>query len=265
MPDTPAPALAQFDAAAVAALTPEARATFAASLQRAGFAKDAVAAKLAPSQQSGAGSEQPPKTETVDPLTKHGSYSAADAKKAYDNWLKLGLPEDRIKAALEADGFAHVDDERSEAETAFDGSALAAAQSPDDYHLSYVGRPSVNPNDLIALDAEMREAFAAASVPAALAQGLLDSMLDGLDGWAALQNDAQRSLYKVEQKAMLAKVGDVGQMTALAAHALSRFPKATRDEILAQGCLESAVAVQRLASIGGLILHRDGLKAQRGR
>jgi hypothetical protein len=193
----------------------------------------------------------------LDPVTKRGGYSAADAQKAYENWIKLGLPEEDIRRALEADGWTRIEDGKSEAEEAFDSSSLGPAASASEYKLSYVGRPSVPTADLVALDQDFREAFHAASVPPTMAQGVLDSLLDSMDAWNGQTTDAARGLYKQEQKVILARMGDLERLITLASLPLGRMPRDMRDELHERGCLESAAAVRRLAQIGEVILERE--------
>jgi hypothetical protein len=260
-----------FDGAPIA---PETIATFRSQMEARGLDPSATlrAHGIEPSgQQQSPGGAAPPHSEPdptsnvsyLPPHTKHGGYSSAEAQSAYDNWLKLGLPEEQIRAALEADGFTEVDDGKSEAESDFDNSALGPAASAADYKLSWVGRPQVDPTELVRLDRDFRTAFAAAQVPPAMAQGLLDSFLDSQDSWSERDTDASRGLYKMEQRAILSRMGDAAHFIKLAAVALAHMPEEMRTALHEHGCLESAAAVRRLAQIGELIDHRGKLTARR--
>ncbi len=184
-----------------------------------------------------------------------------------------GSQED-LAAALTKAGMVEVDDAadtRSENEIAFDGSALAPAATADDYHLSYVGRTAgIDVADVAAMDGEFRQAFAAASVPAALAQGLLDALLDGSAAYEALAEGLapegktpppgpKQLTYRNQQKYDLSQMGDSEQLMALASIPYQRMSKETQDMLHDYGALESAVAIRRLAQVGELIVAREGI------
>jgi hypothetical protein len=146
---------------------------------------------------------------------------------------------------------------------AFDASGLNGAPA-DQYRLSYVGRDGAQFGDVQKFDAAMRTAFAAANVPPAQAQGLLDSFLDGADRFIELKDDVSRGIYKAEQHAILSRFGDPEKIVLLASLPLGRMPKPTQAMLFERGGHHSATTIVRLAQVGQLILHREQLAARGG-
>ena len=116
----------------------------------------------------------------LNPATKTPNFSALEAEKAYDTWTKMGLPEEQIKAALEAEGFQHVETgerDASDLENQFDAGFGGAA--PGDYDLNgvYLGYETA-PSELVGIDRDMRTMLGAMAYPNAAAKSLVADMLD---------------------------------------------------------------------------------------
>jgi hypothetical protein len=274
MADTSSPQLANFEPAAVAALSPDARATFTASLERAGYSRADIDAKLgAQQQQSPSGSQQTPRqpVETLD-WKKHPTLTDRQRKQAAETLTKFWTGDPQVlRDALEREGLGEVDDAndtRSEPERAFDAAFGGAA--PGDYDLNglYVGRAAgMDTAELAAFDADLRGALSAMEVPLAMGRSMAETLIDGANSFGRIPEGAARTLWHVEQKVLLERIGNASadHLTRLAAHALAKLPKATVAGWHKDGGLHSAATILQLARHGERLLLRGQMASQRSR
>jgi hypothetical protein len=258
-------------------VTTSAADTFRAQATAAGVPEDQIAATLAwhgiaPQQQE---AEPDPGTSPhalpmLDPITKHGGYTAAQAQQAYDAWVKLGLPEEQIRAALAHDGFEEVETgepEATELETGFD--AAFAGGTPNEYDLSgaYLGREGADIGDLAAVDHDMRAMLSAMAFPKVMARAFVGDLLDANErGWASLTDDHQRHTYASEQRAIAIRATGAASWEDLISTskvAFDRIPKGIALELAERGVFEAAPVLAALFRQGERLVIRQGLKARR--
>lgn len=208
--DTPTPTVASFKPADVAAMSPEARETFAASMERAGYKRADIDSAL---QQ-----QQPQQTPQV--------------------------------AATQEPTLAQQ----------FDESSLAPAK-PDDYQFNaYVGGfRDVDTAELAAFDTATREAFSAAGVPALMGNSLLGDIIKAGDTYEDMPENA-KDAYKLEQRSIASKMGDLNTTLRRAQIALARMPASYRAMLDESGILHNANVIVRLSQVGHLIEQRAGMK-----
>lgn len=255
------------------AVTPSAAEAFTARAKAAGLSDEAIAKTLGAHKVSSQPPAAPPKRASsvvVDSLDAAKLPSLSDRQKmaAADQLSKFWTGDpDELRQALEAAGLTEVDadeDPRGEAEQAFDQSTLAPAASPDDYHLNYAGRAGeLDIAGIAATDGDFRNNFAAASVPPAMAQGVLDALMQSADEYGARAEGPAQAIYKNEQRYQLSKFGDPERLMLLASLPYGRMSQEFRDALHENGYLESAVVIRRLAQVGELILHREQLAKNR--
>jgi hypothetical protein len=130
---------------------------------------------------------------------------------------------------------------------------------PDgDYRLDFGehGR-ALDAQELGATNSEIASAFKQMEIPENLAQSLLDTMLDSLDRFTDLGDQAQVEQYNRDQARMLANLpGGKAELMRLAALAAARMPSETYNSLREAGCFESAQSIAALAAAGRAIEYR---------
>ena len=258
-PAPAAPALANFAPGMVAALSAEQRTAFSAQLKSKGFDPAKVDLALAaPAGAAPGASKAPAATEA--PVVGADGLTPAQRTAAIENLRRFYTGGD-LDAALKAQGViaeTPAADNRTDAEKSFDASTLAAAK-PEAISLNWSGRGDIDPASIVARDTIFRTELSAASVPAALAQSVTEALLDASERYIRL-GDAERKLNWAEQKAILARTGDVDRILALAKLPLTKMSQDFRTKLAKSGALESAQTVRLLANVGELIQAREAMR-----
>jgi hypothetical protein len=129
-------------------------------------------------------------------------------------------------------------DTPSSNEQAYERSLAGVSASEYDLSGVYTGR-SID-GDLPALDRELRGAFAAMELPAPMAKGMAELVLDASDKYAALKSDPARQLYKAEGRAIVSRMLGVPieEAVKMAGIAFAKLPAPTRESWVAKGVFD---------------------------
>jgi hypothetical protein len=226
--DNPVP---DYPAHVVAALTPESKATFVQQMIASGHSKEALEAKLAPPQPVAPVNDAAPNAESIRYLR--------------ENWSGDKATLNILLAQLDAQnpGVA--------------GAIPPSLQAPAEYNLNFGSRANLVPTDeLAALQTELVTAYKAMGLPEILAQPLTDAIFDSADKVDGLTPN-QLANFKQEQRAMLAKAGDVKELVRLAAVALLDVDPDVFASLRDDGSFETAEAIMTLASAGRAREYRE--------
>lgn len=114
------------------------------------------------------------------------------------------------------------------------------------------------PEELAALDKDFRSAFMHANVPAALAQPLLDALLETGRQYADenMSDVAKQTLWQEERAMFTRSSRNPQQDLDYAAKGLEALPKAFRDQLYENNAIHSARAFAQLAALGRALEYR---------
>ena len=120
------------------------------------------------------------------------------------------------------------------------------------------------PEELAALDKDFRSAFMHANVPAALAQPLLDALLETGHQYAdESMTEVAKQIRWQEEKAMFTRSSRNPQQDLdYAAKGLEALPKAFRDQLYENNAIHSARAFAQLAALGRALEYRASRKGK---
>ncbi len=212
------------------------------------FAFDA-AATGAPLAASMGGGAQRPDDDAIQvvgasktpPVTTEQAAAMANALRA------SGVPEERIQAALEADGIKIEPDTRSDARRELDRAFPMPA--PNEYAPTYRGRWEGTEAELVAFDAEARTWLAAVGLPVPIGNDLIERHLDLANRWKGM-SEADRTMFKAENRAQFERhfggPEEVELALAKAEAVIKAAPQAFTDKLALSGILDDWSAVMNL-------------------
>ncbi len=244
-------------AGAVADLfTPEQSQAMAAELIRHGMDPGRVNAALrgdsAPVEADGDGPGIPePSNTKTPPLTDAQAMELADAL------LAAGVPEEEIRAALEADGYeaelVEVE-EPSEEERQF-RETFGAPADPSEYRIDYLGRLPVGTDvsTLAEFDREAKAWLSGVGFPPQIGPAVIERAVDVGQRYNRM-SEPQRQLWVREQNALFERMAggpeQASAKLAAAAAALANAPAAFTEALHKSGTFHDAGVMMHLANQG---------------
>lgn len=219
----PQPQVAQFDSASIRALSPETRESFAAALVKGGYTEAQVRAALSGTQTSTPATPATTPAVEINDQTKGITLSAREEAAAAQFWS--GVP-------------------------------------PEQYDLrsTFVGR-GMDLNTAREMDGALRSTFSSIELPAALAGGLAEQMLETGAKYQSLLSDAQRALYWQSEKLTMERVMKMpyAEVAKLAQIAASKIPPETVKALAQRNALDSAKVFVQLALQGQRLQSRKSM------
>jgi hypothetical protein len=237
---TNAPTAPDFPAEVLAKISPGTKAAFVNQMAAAGYNRAELDQKL----NVGKPVEAPAVNFTANGLDERGTAEAV--RNLRENWSG-------DRATLDA-ALARLEGKQPGSTTAMPASL--APPTDGNYQINFGEHKLGGPDEVAAANSEFSSAFSQIQVPAQLAQGLADALLQSKSAVASL-NDVQRQLYNGEQKVMLAKLGDANELIRLAAVAAARMPPATYQKFSDGGFFASARSIAQMAAAGRSIEYRE--------
>lgn len=266
-------------AAAPAGLSDATKASAAAQYKAAGYPDDAItaagytAAPAAPPVNSNVQVAQVPGS-SVGVMTGNG-ITHEQAISAAKNLIAHGVDPAVVLKAAKAHGL-------TKADLAYEppsADALAAAQRENEvaqgfdppakgesYHLQYDRNfaGASEPDALAALNKDFESAFAAAEVPASLAQPLLDAILKTGERYAdeSMTPAAAELMWREEQALFNKTSRDPAEDNRLAVKGFEALPKAMQEMLAETHSVHSAAARFQLAALGRALEYRASKKGK---
>jgi hypothetical protein len=287
-PGIPTPASpSETTARSGARLTLAEQAAGIATLRKAGMSEAKIADAMAGKPQL----VKPERERGADPTARSG-VPMGDAKKMADGLLAAGVPAERVKEALAADGYDTAElqeDPRSEEELEWDKSTLGAAQSPNAYRIAWpqhsAGIPAGDPEIAAALDKHVldeagiqlglqtaiREGLQAMNWPPLIGGSIIEEAMDDAYRYSRM-SEAERALWDRQQLADLAKIvpnGDANEAIANGKTLLSLWRDQSEqsrkfvDALTNRGWLRSAYVVAQFDAQARRVLRRGELANSR--
>jgi hypothetical protein len=244
---------AAFAAGTASAPTQEALDKFAADMRAKGIDPSRTLAKHAPQQPSRAQlGAQHELTDTSNPR-----FSSDQLQQAGENLARYWSgPPEQLREVLARSGITLPDtnapDTRSPEQIALNTSSPGAPLDPNEYDLRdvFVSREGLSSSELPALAGNIREALSGLSVPRALGKAVAGDFLDAAADakWLQDQPEAVQQSYILEQRAMVARVLNVGYPEVIAAIKpyVDRLSPASKAWLGSSGAVNKATTLIRL-------------------
>ena len=195
----------------------------------------------------------PPPTLAEKPTASSPSWIGTDdARKLADGLLKAGVPQDRVLAALKADGYDFAIDTRSPEQAELDRQGIGVEHAPSEYKIDWVGRVAegTDPAKIKAATERLTGFAAATSLMPQAATALVSAMMDDASKLDRMSAD-QKSLWTSEQTRLGERIAGGAEKWAekikLADAALARADKDYVKGLRETGVLSSANAILQLS------------------
>jgi hypothetical protein len=183
---------------------------------------------------------------------KQPSLSLQEAEAMAEELIRAGMPEDQVRAALEADGYTPTKDPRTEEQLEFDRSFGGA--KPEAYKLDFKGRAGgMDMAQIGEANTQITTWLSDVGFPPEIGPAVAERAID-IGQWFAKSSETQRELWAREEQANFYRMAGSDErgkeLLNFAIDALARGGKGFFEVLAKSGALCDAGTIMHLANQG---------------